>query len=144
MCSCPPHSSLLTQCSRALTLVAKTLASHQYTCRLYDSFSMNLYMYQGLLIKHFTQWRGALVGCKRCLKPASVDSQSQHSSTYVFLRLCVCLMVVSVFELTKVDTHTKITYVHTCTIHAYVYSPILCCWLPLGVVAPVSWRRTRA
>ncbi len=41
------------------------------------------------------EWWGALVDCKRYmyLKPASVDSQGQHSSIYVFLCLCVCLFV---------------------------------------------------
>ncbi len=65
------------------------------------------------------------------LKPACVDSQGQHSSTYVFLCLCACLLVcqcvcvlvclcvclfvglfVSVFELTRADTYTEITYVY--------------------------------
>ncbi len=58
------------------------------------------------------EWRGALVDRKRYLKPASADSQGQHSSIYVFLCLCVCLFVclfVSVFESTRVDIYTEIT-----------------------------------
>ncbi len=51
-----------------------------------------------------------MVDRKRYLKPASVDSQCQHSSI-----LCVSLspcLFVSVFELTRVDTYmyTEITY----------------------------------
>ncbi len=52
-----------------------------------------------------------LVDCKRYLKTASVDSQGQHSSIYVFVYLCVVCLFVSVFELTRVDTCTETTYV---------------------------------
>ncbi len=43
------------------------------------------------------------------------DSHGQHSSIYVFLSLSLYLFVcwlVSVLELTRVDTYTEITYVH--------------------------------
>ncbi len=54
------------------------------------------------------EWRGALVD--RILKSASVDSQGQHFMCFS-VSVFVCLFV-SVFDLTRVDTYTEITYVH--------------------------------
>ncbi len=48
------------------------------------------------------------------VKTASVDSQGQHSSIYMYVfSVLVCLFVFCVFELTRVDTCPEITYVYS-------------------------------
>ncbi len=50
----------------------------------------------------------ALVDRIRYLKPASVDSYSQHSSIYVFLCLCACLSVCKGRHLLKSRVSTSL------------------------------------